>query len=161
MDNPNPRQQFLTDLGSFVQTHAMAGNEVIIMIDANSPSDDINITQFLDDHGLFDLMTDYLPDHHPNTYQCGRSKIDHIWGTPGVLTATINASVLSFGAGPNSDHTILYLDLSYAILAGISSQSLYDPTHPGFHNLWSMDIKVATKYLQFIQDGFHAENIHN
>ena len=71
MENPNPRQQFLINLGSFVKNHAMAGNEVIVMIDANSPSDDITIMQFLDDHGLFDLMTDYLPDHQPNTYQCG------------------------------------------------------------------------------------------
>ena len=40
----------------------MAGHEVIVMIDANSPNDDANITQFLDDHGLFDLMHDFLPD---------------------------------------------------------------------------------------------------
>ena len=44
VDNPNPRQQLLADLRSFVQTHAMAGNKVIVMIDANSPSDDITIT---------------------------------------------------------------------------------------------------------------------
>ena len=62
MPNPNPKQQFLADLGSFVQNQAMDGNEVIVMIDANSPSDDDTITQFLDAHGLFDLMIDYLPD---------------------------------------------------------------------------------------------------
>ena len=60
--NPNPKQQFLTDLGSFVQNQTMDGNEVIVMIDANSPSDDDTITQFLDAHGLFDLMINYLPD---------------------------------------------------------------------------------------------------
>ena len=159
--NPNPRQQFLADLGSFVQNQAMEGNEVIVMIDANSSSDDTTITQFLDDHGLFDLMIDYLPDRQPPTYQCGQSKIDHIWGTPGILTATLNASVLSFGAGPNSDHTILYLDLSFTIFTDMSSQSLHDLTHPGFRNLWSTDIKAATKYIQVVQAGFHAENIYN
>ena len=148
--NPNPRQQFLTDLGSSVQTQAMEGNKVIVMIDANSSSDDTTITQFLDAHGLFDLMINYLPDQQPPTYQCGRSKIDHIWGTPGILTATLNASMLPFGAGPNSNHMIIYLDLSFTILTDMSSQSLYDPTHPGFHNLWSMDIKAATKYLQVV-----------
>ena len=60
--NPNPKQQFLIDLGNFVQNQTMAGHEVIVMIDANSPNDDANITQFLDDHGLFDLMHDFLPD---------------------------------------------------------------------------------------------------
>ena len=80
----------------------MAGNEVIIMINANSPNDDATIVTFLDTHGLFDLMHDYLPDRQPPTYQHDRSKIDHIWGTPGVLTATIHAGVLPFGQGPNS-----------------------------------------------------------
>ena len=132
--NPNSKQQFLADLGLFVQNHTMAGNEVIIMTDANSPSDDVNITQFLDAHGLFDLMLDYLPDQQPPTYQRGPSKINHIWGTPGVLTATLHAGILPFGAGPKSDHAILYLDLPFALLTDISSQSLYDPTHPGYHN---------------------------
>ena len=56
----------------------MTGNEVIVMINLNSPSDDALIMQFLDDYGLFDLMNDYLPNHHPSTYQCGHLKIDHI-----------------------------------------------------------------------------------
>ena len=47
------------------------GNKVLVMIDANSPSDDANITQFLDAHGLSDLMLDYLPDRQPTTYQRG------------------------------------------------------------------------------------------
>ena len=113
---------------------------MIVMIDANSPNDDTTITQFLDNYGLFDLPT----------YQCGRSKIDHIWGTSGVLTATIHAGVLPFGQGPNSDHAILYLDLSFATLTDISSHSLYDPTHPGFRNLWSTDIKAAIAYITTI-----------
>ena len=46
-------------------------NEVIVMIDANSPNDDTTITQFLDTYGLFDLMHDYLPDRQPPTYQRG------------------------------------------------------------------------------------------
>ena len=159
--NPNPRQQFLHDLGHFVQAHIMVGNEVIVMIDANSSNDDVTITTFLDTYGLFDLMHDYLPDRQPPTYQCGRSKIDHIWGTPGVLTATIHASILPFGHGPNSDHAILYLDLSFTTLTDISSHSLYDPTHPGFHNLWLTDIKAANEYIQTVRTGFYAKNIFN
>ena len=45
----------------------MEGNEVIVMIDANSSSDDTTIIQFLDTHGLFDLMINYLPDWQPPT----------------------------------------------------------------------------------------------
>ena len=159
--NPNPRQQFLHDLGHFIQAHITEGNEVIVMINANSPNNDTTITQFLDTYGLFDLMHDYLPDQQPPTYQHGRSKIDHIWGTPGVLTATIHADVLPFGHGPNSNHAILYLNLSFAILTNISSHSLHDPTHPGFHNLWSTDIKAVTEYIKIVHNGFYTENIFN
>ena len=161
LENPNPQQQTFTDLGSFVQSHVVNGNEVLILIDANSPTGNAVIMMFLDDCRLFDLMHDYLPDHQPTTYQCGYSKIDHIWGTPGVLTAMQHAGVLPFSVGPNSDHAILFLDLSFENLSGISSQSLYDPTHPRFCNLWSTDIKAAEQYLTFIQQGFHAENIHH
>ena len=130
------------------------------MIDANSPGHDATIENFLDDIGLFDLMMDYLPEQQPSTYQRGRSKIDHVWGTPGVLTTTINAGVLPFGTGPYSDHAPLYIDLSFDLLTGISSQSLYDPTHPGFRNLWSTDVKAAEKYITMVQRGFNDENIH-
>ena len=161
LENPNPCQQTLTDLGSFVQNHVTNGNEVLIMIDVNSPSGDAVITMFLDNCGLFDLMHDYLPDHQPTTYQRGHFKIDHIWGTPGVLTATQHAGVIPFSVGPNSTHAILFLDLSFEHLSGISSQSLYDSTHPRFHNLWLTDIKAAEQYLTFVQQGFYAENIHH
>ena len=126
----------------------MEGNEVIVMINANSPNDDVNIITFLDDYGLFNLMQDYLPDQQPPTYQRSRSKIDHIWGTPGVLTATIHAGMIPFGYGPNSNHAILYLDLSFAILTDILIHSLYDPTHPGFRKLWLTDIKAVNEYIQ-------------
>ena len=130
------------------------------MIDANSSGCDKTIEQFLDDVGLFDLMTDYLPDQQPSTYQRGRSKIDHIWGTPGVLTATTHAGVLPFGTGPNSDHAPIYLDFSLDLLTGLPTQSLHDPTHPGFRNLWSTDVKAAALYIQIVQQGFNNENIH-
>ena len=79
---------------------------------------------------------------------------------PGVLTTTINTGVLAFAARPNSDHAPLYLDLSFELLTGISSQSLYDLTHPGFRNLWSTNVKAAEKYIMLVQQGFSAENIH-
>ena len=69
--NPNPCQQFLHNLGPFVQPQIMVDNEVIIMIDANSPNDDATIIMFLEAYGLFNLMHDYLPDRQPPTYHHG------------------------------------------------------------------------------------------
>ena len=130
--NPNPRQQTLNDMQNFIQGHIRSGNEVLVMISANSHSQDTNIQTFMEATGLHDVMEDYLPDLKPSTYQCGQNKFDHIWGTPGIITATINASILPFGKGPNSDHAVLYLDLSFDTLTGLSSQILCDSTHLDF-----------------------------
>ena len=142
-----------------IQGHISSGNEVTVLIDANSHSQDTNIQTFMDDTGLYDVMEDYFLDQQPSTYQQGQQKIDHIWGTPGILTATINASILPFGQGPNSDHAVMYLNLSFDTLTGLSFQTLCDPTHPGFQNLLSTDIKAATQYIKLVKEGFHDKNI--
>ena len=161
LENPNPRQQTLTDLAQFVTGHTHNGNEVLVLIDANSHPQDTSIQQFLETTGLHDALEDYLPDTKPSTYQRGRHQIDHIWGTPGIITATLNAGILPFGQGPNSDHAMLYIDLSFDTLMGISSHILCDSTHHGFRNLWSTDIKAAIKYVELVQTGFQDENIFN
>ena len=82
-------------------------------------------------------------------------------GNPGCSYSDTQCWCASFWYCPHCNHAILYLDLSYKILTGISWQALYDPTHPEFRNLWSTDIKAAEQYLTLVQQGFHAENIHN
>ena len=159
--NPNPCQQTLTDLAHFIKGHIHNGNEVLVMIDANSHPQDPNLQQFMENTGLHDAIEDFLPDIKPSPYQQGRHQIDHIWGTPGIIAATLNAGILPFGQGPNSDHAILYIDISFDTLMGLSSQVLCDSTHPGFQNLWSTDIKAATKSVELVQNGFQDENIFN
>jgi hypothetical protein len=157
--HPNPRRQMLDDLHTFIQPKVAAGHEILVTIDANSAPDDSTITDFLDTTALFDLHSDFLPDHPPATYQRGRHKIDHIWGTLGILHATTNAGILPFGSGPRSDHTILFADINLATLTELQPNSLHDPTHPASRNLWSTDIKAAEKYIDLVRDAFHAENI--
>ena len=146
-------------MATFIKAHIAKGNKIIILIDANSNVRDRSVTNFLHDTGLFDLIEAFLPENPPSTYQRGCQKIDHIWGMPGIVTATINSGVLPFGISPNSDHAILYIDLSFDILTGLSSQSLRNPKHPSFRNLWSTDIKAAEKYIELVHTGFVSENI--
>ena len=133
--NPNPCQQTLHDMAHFIQGHISHGNKVMVMIKVNSHSQDTNIQTFLEATGLHNMMENYLPDTKPSTYQQGHHQIDHIWGTPGIIMATLNAGILPFGKSPNSDHAMIYLDLSFDMLTGLSSQILCDSTHPGFRNL--------------------------
>jgi hypothetical protein len=156
---PKPRQQTLDDIVAFAKPYETQGNEVIIMMDANSPTSDPAMEAFMDALSLHDLMADYLPDTPPKTYQCGWHKIDHILGTIAVLTAMTGAGIIPFGSGPKSDHASIYADFSLANLCGMPSQSLHDPTHPASRNLWSTDIKAAKQYVNLVNEGFQAENI--
>ena len=61
--------QTLTDMEHFIQGHINSGNEVMVMIDVNSHSQDTNIQTFLEATGLHDVMEDYLADEKPSTYQ--------------------------------------------------------------------------------------------
>ena len=72
IENTNPQQQTLNDMQKFIQGHVSSGNEVMVMINANShPSHDTNIQTFMEATGLYDVMVDFLPDQQPSTYQRG------------------------------------------------------------------------------------------
>jgi hypothetical protein len=80
--NPNPWQQMLDDLATFVKPHVQeAGNEILIMMDANNPINSYPMDEFMDALDLWGLMADYLPATPPTTYQRGCNKIDHIIGS--------------------------------------------------------------------------------
>jgi hypothetical protein len=156
IETPNPRQQVLDDHTTFISPYETDGHEILLLLDAKSPNDDLAIGAFLNANNLHDLTSDYLPDTPPSTYQRGRSKIDHAWGTIGILMAITSTGVLPFGIGPRSDHAILYLDFSLSTISGIPSASLHDPTHPATQNLWSTDVKAAAKYTELVRTGFKA-----
>jgi hypothetical protein len=68
IDDPQPRQQTLDDLTEFLKPYKQAGNEILVMINANNPITSAAMDIFLDGHNLCDLMADYLPGTPPTTY---------------------------------------------------------------------------------------------
>jgi hypothetical protein len=44
-------------------------------------------------------------------------------------------------------------------LSGIKPESLYDPTHPAARQLWSTDVKAASRYVEMVEWRCHADNI--
>jgi hypothetical protein len=128
--NPQPCQWTLNNQFKFASPYKKARHEILITIDANSPVTDARMEKSIDQLNLHDLMAAYLPEIPPTTYQRGNNKIDHIWGTIGVLTSTIGTGIMDFGIGPCSDHAILYVDISLTALCNLPSQSINNPTHP-------------------------------
>jgi hypothetical protein len=152
----------LDDLSTFLKPHLQAGNEVIIMMDANDSIDSRPMDEFLDSLDLWDLMADFLPPKPPPTYHRGSKKIDHIIGTQGILFATRRAYILPFGSdSPKSDHAICGIDVSLDLLCGMSAASTNDPTHPSTCNLWSTDVKASEKYVDMAMKMFETDNIAN
>ena len=79
----------------------------------------------------------------------------------GVNLAMTHAYVLPFGTGecPKSDHAICGIDLSMDVLCGITPESLYNPTHPSARQLWSTDVKAASRYVELVEQQCQVDNI--
>jgi len=67
--NPDPRQQFYTDLTRFIRQRTNEGNLIIVGMDANTAHDDDDALDFMCDAELVDVFDDFLPDECPPTYQ--------------------------------------------------------------------------------------------
>jgi hypothetical protein len=162
IDSPNPQKQMLDDLAIFLQPHLQAGNEAIIMMDANDTINSRPMDDFMESLDLCDLMTDFLLHIPPTTYHRGSKKIDHIIGTQGILFATRRAYILPFGSdSPKSDHAICGIDVSLDLLCGMQAASTHDTTHPSTRNLWSTDVKASEKYVEMAMQMFDTNNIAN
>jgi hypothetical protein len=132
INDPKPRQQLLDDLCAFLKPHEQAGNKILLMMDANDPIGSLAMDKFMNETNPCNLMANFLPPTPPKTYQRRRHEIDHIVGTMGINLAMIRAYITPFGDdSPRSDHVLCGIDFSMdLLLCGISSESLYDPTHP-------------------------------
>jgi hypothetical protein len=151
--DPRPRQQTLNNSSKFLQPYKKEGNKIIVMIEANDPIVSTAMDNFFDGLNLCNLMADYLPLNPPSTYQRGQNKINHIVGTMGINLVMTHAYVLPYGTGdfPKSDHAICGIDLSMDVLCGITPESLYNPTHSLARQLWSTDVKAASRYVELVE----------
>jgi len=109
---PNPRQQFVTDIISQVRQWRDQKKEVLLGMDANENVDDPNskIARLFDETDLIDLHQHRHPAKtKPATFQQGSHPIDIMLGSPLVAQALITAWILPFGEPPmiKGDHRLL------------------------------------------------------
>jgi len=107
--NPNPRQQFITDLIKQVKEWCQQGKEVLIGMDANEDVDNTksHISRIFMETDLIDVHHHHYPTQtKPPTYQRGSEPIDMIIGTELFATALTAAWILLFGDLPllKGDH---------------------------------------------------------
>ncbi len=121
--NPNPRQQFISDLIQQIKQWRMQNKEVLIGLDANENVDDPNsqIARLFDETDLIDLHRHRYPTNaKPATHQRGSHPIDLMIGSPLLADALTHAWILPFGDPPmiKGDHRLLGLDFDPLILFG-------------------------------------------
>jgi hypothetical protein len=67
IQNPDPRERFLTDLGKFLSEIRNEGADYILGWDANTPYDHDDIQDFLQDHDMVDAFSNFM-DERPATH---------------------------------------------------------------------------------------------
>jgi hypothetical protein len=142
--NPDPRQQFVTDLIKLVKNWQDENSEIIIGIDANDPMDTPNtdIFRLLQETTLTTLHKDI---EAPATYARGKTCIDFILGTPKIAHATKSKGFIPFLDGAwTSDHRALFVDIDTLALFEGDTRNLENPTK---RNLYSNNNIQSKKFL--------------
>ena len=109
--SPEPRQQFLTDLGQQLQQWSSSSHDIILMMDGNeSISNQGPLHRFVTQHNLIDAIASKHGPHAPTTYSRGRQCIDYLFITPRLAPTIHKCGILPF-AGPItiSDHSGLWI----------------------------------------------------
>jgi len=161
VQQPNPQQQFVTDIISQVQQWRDQKKEVLLGMDANENVDDPNskIARLFDETDLIDLHHHRHPARtKPATFQQGSNPIDIMLGSPLVAQALITAWILPFGEPPmiKGDHRLLGLDLSPTILFGSAMTDL----SPGMkHGVNSQNNQHVQKFCKQVVTSCNAKQL--
>jgi hypothetical protein len=127
--NPNPRQQFITDLTAEIKQLQADGHEILLGLDANEATEQPNsqIAKLVEACHLTDLVLHlhgHVDNPPPNTYNRGRLKIDHLFGTAATASAVSKSGIDSFGEVFSSTHRGSFVDLDMTKLLGGTPDNL-------------------------------------
>jgi len=123
--HPRPRQQLFKDLTKQVKQWQTTGHEILICLDANEDTTNVNpetgYGKLLNNTGLVDLHRHQHPHTvTPATHNRGSLTIDACLGSQLFIDALVGAWMMPFGEPHmiNGDHRMLGLDFDHDILFG-------------------------------------------
>lgn len=135
-----PRQALFDDLGSQVDTWITAGEQIVLIMDANTDIRSQEIQTWAQQHGLRENLTD--EDHTIiATNSRGSVTIDGIF-TSGSIEV-LRKGYSEFGAFP-TDHRLLWIDIHYKNAFGHKMPPI---SIPGARRLKSDNIKCRKKWI--------------
>jgi hypothetical protein len=110
--DPDPIQEFNTDLHKLLKKWRDSDTEIILLINANKEigTKPGGISSAIARNGLYNLLANqHNTDSCPNTYIRGTKRIDYIFGTEKVLKHCKSSGILPFCHGYPSDHRAIFV----------------------------------------------------
>ena len=149
--NPNPQQQFITDLIKQITQWRQQDKEILISMDANEDVDNpkSKISSIFTEMDLVDLHNYCHPAaSKPAMYQRGSQPIDLMLSTPLFAAALMAVWMLPFSEPPliKGDHQLLGTDFHPGILFGSTPHNLASSLIRGINSCHEQHV------LQFCQD---------
>jgi hypothetical protein len=157
--DPNPRQQFITDLTQYITDLNIKDHDMIlVMLDGNEPlcRQNKGISQLIHNTRLEDIFS----LHHAEscnlpTQVKGSQRIDYMLGTTNLLPYISKCGYLPFHQDIVTDHRGMFLDIQIDML-DLTTICKAQPTR----DISSQNkMKQTTKYKQYIIEQFDQHNI--
>ena len=79
IEYPDPRNSIFEAMSNIIDTWGDKGFHPLIMMDANSTLEDKNLSEFIQEHSLIDLINDSNEGEPPSTYSRGPNRLDYIY----------------------------------------------------------------------------------
>jgi hypothetical protein len=154
---PDPRLMVLQAISEVLHEWGNRSYHPLVMMDANGELDDPQLRDFVDEHGLFDLIAETNEENAPRTYQRSGRRLDYIFGDEHVLAAVDKSGSLGSGDGVSfSDHTLQFVDLDCKRLFGAAKTAPY-ATYEREYKL--KDTKKKEQFLEKLHSIYEHQSI--
>jgi hypothetical protein len=145
----------LEDLQADLQKWIQAGEQVIVMLDANEDICDGAVQQMFSQMGMHKVLLEcnaYLPE--TSTYSRNfqdTPPIDGIFATPSINLQA--GGYLAFGEGPGVDHrALIWLDISYQVAFGQSAPAMGQSNARQLtRRLMCTDPRIRQRYIEIFR----------
>jgi hypothetical protein len=150
IDTPDPRKQFWIDIEAKIKKLQTEKQDVLLMLDANDPNAK-ELGPIMQRLKMKDIHLHlHGTDYEPETHQRGKSRIDFMYGTAGILECTHKAGIGAYDDICYTDHRHLFVDIDLGwLLCGYPpdltryEQRMLETTNPRATDLYKKELKKS------------------
>ena len=127
IENPDPRNQVLSDVTDLITEWSQKGYHPLVMGDFNADITDKQLANFFAANNLHDLIGECNDGDPPSTYARGDKRLDWMAGDEFLKSRLVKSGSLPLHAGNMTDHTLQWADFHTKKCFGNKS---YVPVNP-------------------------------